>query len=127
MDPFVAHPRARFWREREREERIGFALMDRGMCFISCNLAELHRDVGARSVAIWRIRFQDLEDLVPGVGFRCRIPVQWVNRCCGFWSFGGKRSFRVEEEVRGWMVSRSRRSRGREMKKKRVFFRVMGA
>lgn len=101
MGPFMAHPRARFWREREREERIGFALMGRCMCFISCKLAEFHSDVGARSVAIWRIRCQDLEDLVPGFGFRCWIPVQWVNRCCGFWSFGGKRSFRVEEEVRG--------------------------
>jgi hypothetical protein len=90
MGPFVAHPRARFWRERERGENWVRFDGQRGMCFISCKLAALHRDVGARSVAIWWIRFQDLEDLVPGVGFRCWIPVQWVNRCCGFWSFGGK-------------------------------------
>lgn len=54
MGPFVAHPRARFW--REREERIGFALMGREACALF--LANL-----LRSIAMWepdRSRFGGL-------------------------------------------------------------------
>jgi hypothetical protein len=45
----------------------------------------------------------------------------------GFGVLGAKEVLGLKKKCGGWMVSGSRRSRGREMKKKRVFFGVMGA